>query len=314
MIVVRWVALASLMAAMTGPARSQEISAAHYPSKPIRVFVGFGAGGGTDVFARIVAQKLTENIGQPVIVENRPGAGGRIAVEYAQGQPADGYTLIVGAVGQLAIASAISPNLPFHPTKTLAPLTMIASYSPMIAGQANHTIKSIADLIAWAKANPHKSNYPTSSPAFTVPTELFKLKTGLPAQAVPYKSTNEAALSIATGQTLFGIGEPSSVLPLAHSGKIRVLAVSGGVRSTELPDVPTLIEAGFAHVDLRPQWNGAFAVAGTPPAIKSKLEMELRRFGGCRGTREDSSNQLRSRWRPRRRIRATNRCRDQDLF
>jgi tripartite-type tricarboxylate transporter receptor subunit TctC len=234
-------------------------------------------GGGTDLFARIVAQKLAGNIGQPVVVENKPGAGGRLAVEYAQGQPADGYTLIVGAVRQLAIAAAIYSNLPFHPTRTLTPLTMIASSSPIIAGPANDRIKSVTDLIAWGKANPDKSNYPTASPAFTVPTELFKLKTGMPAQPIPYKSVNEAMLSIASGQTLFGIGDPSSVLPLAHSGKIRALAVSGVARSTELPDVPTMIEAGLAHVEIKPQWNGVFVVAGTPAAVKSRLETELRR-------------------------------------
>jgi tripartite-type tricarboxylate transporter receptor subunit TctC len=154
---------------------------------------------------------------------------------------------------------------------------MIASYSPILVGPANDTIKSVKDLIAWGKANPHNSNYPTSSPAFTIPTELFKLKTGMPAQGIPYKSTNEAMLSIATGQTLFGIADPSSILPLAQSGKIRALAVCGEARSRELPDVPTMIEAGLADVDIKPQWNGAFVVAGTPAAITSKLETELRR-------------------------------------
>jgi tripartite-type tricarboxylate transporter receptor subunit TctC len=279
------IVIAALAATVCDRAWAQADSAASYPAKPIRVIVGFAAGGGNDLMARIIAQKLTETIGQPVVVENKPGAGGRLAVEYAQGQPPDGYTLIVGATGQLAIASAIYPNLPFHPTRTLTPLTMIASYPLVIAGPMNEEIKSVRDLVAWGKANPHKSNYPTSSPAFTIPTELFKLKTGMPAQPIPYKSTNEMMLSIVGGQTLFGIADPSSTVPLAQAGKLRALAVNGTARLTELPDVPTMAEIGLAEVDIRIQWSGAFVIAGTPPAVAGKLEAELRRVLADAGVR-----------------------------
>jgi tripartite-type tricarboxylate transporter receptor subunit TctC len=122
--------VAGLVIAAANPASAQQ-DVASFPSKPIRLIVGFAAGGGNDVQARIVGQKLSENIGQPVIIENRAGAGGRLAIDYAQSQPADGYTVIIGATGQLAIATAIYPKLSFHPTKTLVPLTMIASY-PLI--------------------------------------------------------------------------------------------------------------------------------------------------------------------------------------
>ena len=263
-------------------AESQEA----FPSKPIRVLVGFAAGGGNDLLARIVAQKLSENIGQPVVVENKAGAAGRLAVEYMQGQPADGYTMLVGATGQLAVATAIYPNLPFHPTKTLRPLIMLASYPLIIAAPATDNIKSVQELVAWAKANPQQSNYASSSPAFTIPTELFKLKTGMPAQQIPYKSTNEMALSVVAGQTLFTIADPSAVVPLAQSGKIRALAVAGATRLAALPDVPTMAEVGLADVDIRPQWSGAFVVAGTPPAIAAKLEAELRRALADAGVRD----------------------------
>ena len=272
----------TLAVASIDRAESQET----FPSKPIRILVGFAAGGGNDLLARIVAQKLSENIGQPVVVENKAGAAGRLAVEYMQGQPADGYTVLVGATGQLAVSSAIYPNLPFHPTKTLKPLIMLASYPLIIAAPANDNIKSVQELVAWAKANPQRSNYASSSPAFTIPTELFKLKTGMPAQQIPYKSTNEMALSVVAGQTLFTIADPSAVVPLAQSGKIRALAVAGAARLAALPDVPTMAEVGLADVDIRPQWSGAFVVAGTPPAIAAKLEAELRRALADAGVRD----------------------------
>ena len=236
-----WVALAALI----GPASAQE-DAANFPSKPIRFIVGFGAGGGNDMVARIVGPKVSELLGQTVVVENRPGSAGQISVIYAQSQPADGYTLVVGAIGQLAITQAIYPNLPFHPTKTLVPLTLLGSYWLAIAGSTQHGINSLKDLVAFAKANPDKSNYPSSSPAFTIPAELFKLKTGMPAQLIPYKSTNEMMLSIAGGQTLFGFSDPPIVIPLAQGGKIRALAMTGPNRLPELPDVPTVARRALA--------------------------------------------------------------------
>ncbi len=214
------------LAALIGAAAAQE-DAASFPSKPIRLVVGFGAGGGNDLVARIVGPKLSELLGQPVVIENRPGAAGQLAVVYAQSQPADGYTLVVGAIGQLAVAQVITPNLPFHPTRTLVPLTLLGSYWLAIAGSTQHGINTLKDLVAFAKANPDKSNYPSSSPAFTIPAELFKLKTGMPGQLIPYKSTNEMMLSIAGGQTLFGFSDPPIVIPLAQGGKLRALAMTG---------------------------------------------------------------------------------------
>ena len=174
----------ALFAAPIGAASAQE-DAASFPSKPIRLIIGFGAGGGNDLVARIVGPKVSELLGQPVVVENRPGAAGQISVTYAQSQPADGYTLVVGAIGQLAISQTIYPNLPFHPTKTLVPLTLLGSYWLAIAGAPKYGINSLKELVAFAKANPDKSNYPSSSPAFTIPSELLKLKTGMPGNTDP---------------------------------------------------------------------------------------------------------------------------------
>jgi tripartite-type tricarboxylate transporter receptor subunit TctC len=265
----------AVFAALVGVASAEE-NAASFPSKPIRLIIGFGAGGGNDMVARIVGPKISELLGQPVVVENRPGAAGQVSVIYAQSQPADGYTIVIGAIGQLAIAQTVYPNLPFHPTKTLVPLTLLGSYWLAIAGAPKYGINSLKELVTFAKANPDKANYPSSSPAFTIPSELLKLKTGMPGTLIPYKSTNEMMLSLAAGQTLFGFSDPPIVLPLAQGGKVKVLAMTGPNRLPELPDVPTMAEAGFGNVEVRQQWIGAFAVAGTPPAIIRKLETAFR--------------------------------------
>jgi tripartite-type tricarboxylate transporter receptor subunit TctC len=272
---------------LTAQASAQPDPAAGYPNKPIHFILGFAAGGGTDLLARIIGPKLSEILGQPVIVENRTGAGGRLAVEYVQSQPADGHTVAIGAIGQLAVATAIYPGkLSFHPTRTLMPITMLGSYPLVLSGPANDTIKTVADLVAFAKANPDKSNYPTSSPAFTIASELFKLKTAMPGQPIPYRSTNEMVLSVVGGQTLFAFPDSGVVVPMAQGGKLRALAVGAASRIPELPDTPTLAEAGRADVDLRTQWIGAFLVAGSPAPIAKKLETALRQALADAGVRE----------------------------
>jgi len=279
------VGFAALVALAAQPAGAQSDAAANFPNRPIRLIVGFAAGGGNDLFARLVGQKLSDNIGQPVIIENKPGAGGRIAVEYVKNQPADGYTIMVAASGQMAIAAAIYPKLSYHPTRDFLPLTMIASFPLILAGPANDTIKSVKDLVAYGKANPDKSNYATSSPAFTITTELFKLKTGMPGVAVPYKSSNEMMLSVAGGNTLFSIADGPPTMPLVQGGKIRALAVTGSERSSELPDVPSMAEAGYPEVNIG-LWSGVFVSASTPPAIAHKLDTEVRRALADAGVRE----------------------------
>jgi tripartite-type tricarboxylate transporter receptor subunit TctC len=279
------VGLAAFAAVCAHAAAAQSDAAANFPNRPIRMVVGFAAGGGNDLFARLVGQKLSDNIGQPVVIENKPGAGGRIAVEYVKSQPADGYTVMVAASGQMAIAAAIYPKLSYHPTRDFLPLTMIASFPLILAGPANDAIKSVKDLVAYGKANPDKSNYATSSPAFTITTELFKLKTGMPAVAVPYKSSNEMMLSVAGGNTLFAIADGPPTMPLVQGGKVRALAVTGSERSSELPDVPSMAEAGYPEVNIG-LWSGLFVVTGTPPAIASKLAAESRRALADPGVRE----------------------------
>jgi len=268
-----------------GPSTAKAQDAKGYPDKPIRFIVGFGAGGGTDILARIVAEQLSRNVGQPVLVENRTGAGGRIAVEYVQNQPADGYTVAIGAIGQLAVTKAIYPQVSFHPTKTLIPLTMLGSYPLVLSGRMSDDIKTVKDLIAYGKANPSKVNYPSSSPAFMLPAELFKLKTGMPGTMVPYRSASEMLLSVIGGQTLFAFADSAVTIQQAKSGKLRSFAIANPKRLPELPDVPTFDEAGLGDVDVRLQWIGAFVSAGTPAAIVMRIEGELRKALADEGVR-----------------------------
>jgi tripartite-type tricarboxylate transporter receptor subunit TctC len=268
----RWMLAAALMLLAAIPAHAQ----GDYPNRPIRIIVGFGAGGGNDIFARLVGAKLAELIGQNVIIENKPGAGARLGNEYAANQPADGYTLLVAASGGMSIASAIYPKLGYHPTKSFVPLTMIADFPLILAIPATHPANSVKDLVAWMKANPDKSNYATSSPAFTIATELFKLKTGAPGQAIPYKSSNESLVSVISGQTLLTIADGPPTVPQVKGGKVKALAVTGPVRSAELPDVPSMAELGLPEVNTA-LWSGLFVQAATPAPIVKKLEETLRK-------------------------------------
>src|ERR1700687_1894029 len=249
---------------------------ADYPNKPIHFIVGFAAGGGNDLFARLVVNKFQENTRATAVIENKVGAGGRIAADYAAHQPPDGYTVLVGATGQMSIAAAIYPNLAYHPTKSFIALNMIASFPLVLVVPVNHPAKNVKELVAWAKANPEKSNYGTSSPAFTIASETLKLKTGMPGVAIPFKGTNESNLGVVSEQCLFTISAGPRAIPLVKGGKTRALAVTGAERSPELPEVPSMAEAGFPDVDTH-LGSGCVVRAGRAAPIVEKLTAELGR-------------------------------------
>jgi tripartite-type tricarboxylate transporter receptor subunit TctC len=245
-----------------------------YPTRPIRMVVGFAAGGGNDIFARLVGAKLGEILGQPIVIENRPGAGGRLAAEYVSNQTADGYMLLVGASGQMSIAAAIYPDLKYHPTKTLAPLAMMSSFPLIMVIGTDNPSRNVKELVEWAKQHPDKANFPSTSPAFTIAMEQLKLKSGMPAVMIPYKSSNEMILSVMDGQTMTAIADPPPTVPQVKGGKVRAIAVTGAERLPELSDVPSMVEAGYPGVDVH-LWSGIFAPAATPAPIRAKLEKAL---------------------------------------
>jgi len=266
----------ALIATATSPVRAQNDAAANYPNKPIRLIVPFAAGGGNDIFARLVTAKASEFLGHQFVIENRPAAGGRVAAEFAANQAGDGYTLFIGASGVMSISAAIYPKLAYHPTKSFIPLSMIADFPLIMTSPIDIAPKTVADVVAYAKANPDKSNYGTTSPAFTISTELLKLKTGMPGVAIPLKSSAEMVLCVIQHNCLISISDGPPAIPQIKDGKVRAVAFTGAARSPELPDVPSMAEAGYPDVNTK-LWSGFFAPASTPPAIAKKLEAAFAR-------------------------------------
>jgi len=258
------------LALPTPPAQAQAKDATDYPTRPIRVVVPFAAGGGNDIFARLVGQRAQEILGQPLVIENRPGAGGRPAAEWVTNQEHDGYTLFVGASGVMSIAAAAYPKLAYHPTKSFVPLSMIADFPLIVVVAPNSPAKNVKELVDLAKKHPEKANYASTSPAFIIASELLKLESGMPGTMIPYKSSSQMVLSVAAGETMLAISDGPPAIPQIQAGKVRAIAVTGDERSAQLPDVPSMKEAGFPGVNTR-LWSGFFAPAKTPPAVVAKL-------------------------------------------
>jgi tripartite-type tricarboxylate transporter receptor subunit TctC len=267
-------------------ARAQQID---YPNRTVRIVIGFGAGGGTDTVARIFAQKLQETIGGTILIENKPGAAGRLAPETVAKSPPDGYTLLGAAAGAMTIGTAIWEKIPYNIFNDFVPISMVADYPMLVLVGNSHPAKSIAELVAWLKANPDKANYPTPSPVFTLPIEHFKIKTGAPATAISYRSSNESITSLLSGQTAFAFVETPAAMPQVATGNLRALAVTVPTRIPDLPNVPTLAEAGVAEV-VAGTWFALMAPAGTPMPIVRKLEAASRRIGAS----DDFKSRLKS--------------------
>ena len=261
--------IAILLAAFTANAALAQEDASKYPSRTIRIIVGFAAGGGNDVIARVYAQKLSEDLGVPLIVENKPGAGAILAAEYVSKAAADGYTLLVGATG-MAINQSLYAKLPYDSVRDFVAISELASFPLIMVVNSSSPIKSVADLVTYAKANADKMNYASSSATFQLVTELFKQKTGAPMQMIPYKSANEMVLAVVSGQVTTTVADTGPVSPQIKAGTVRALAVTSQKRIADFPDLPTMKESGAAVDAII--WTGVFAPKATPSAIVKKLE------------------------------------------
>ncbi len=272
----RWMALA---AGVSLAAFSTLAAAQAWPSKPIKYVVPFAAGGTTDILARTISEKLSVALGQPVVVENKPGAGGGVgAAEVAKAAP-DGYTIMGGTISTHAINASLYKNLPYDPVKDFAAVTLIARVPNMLVINNDIPAKNVAELIALMKANPGKWSFASSGNGTSqhLSGELFKGMAGVEMQHIPYKGSPPALTDVMGGQVNMTFDNITTAWTLAKSGKLRALAVTTAKRSPVAPDVPTLAESGLPGYEVG-SWQGVFAPAGTPPDDREAAQ---------RGDRED---------------------------
>jgi tripartite-type tricarboxylate transporter receptor subunit TctC len=268
--IVSWISIGLL--GLAGSVAAQDT----YPSKPIRIVVGYAAGGGNDIIVRVMQPEMSKGLGQPVIVENKPGAQSIIAAETVAKSAPDGYTLLMGPSGPMTINPATYSKLPYDARRDFAPISLICQFPLIVAVSAALPVKSVKELIEYAKANPAKANYSSSAGIFQVTTELFKQKTGTSFVMIPYKSSGESVQALLSGDAMVTFVDPPPVSGPLKAGTVRGLAITSAKRHPSWPDLPTMAEAGVPDMEV-PVWTAFFAPAKTPPAIIARLQKEVAR-------------------------------------
>jgi tripartite-type tricarboxylate transporter receptor subunit TctC len=267
---------AALALALPATSVWAQAGGADFPAKPIRFIVPYPPGGPLDTMARMLAEKVHGALAQPVIVENRAGAGGNIGANLVAKASPDGYTLVMGAVATHAINPWLFDNLPYDPIKDFAPVTLVASVPNVLVANVafaqKNEIKTLQDLIAYAKKNPGKLNYGSggNGSAGHLSGELLKARAGVQIEHIPYQGAAPAQLALLSGTSDIMFDNLAASAPMIKDGKVLALAVTTAQRSSILPDVPTVSEAGVAGFDLG-TWFGVFTTGGTPPAVVEKL-------------------------------------------
>jgi tripartite-type tricarboxylate transporter receptor subunit TctC len=265
--------LPALVLAALGLPGGSALAQQHYPSKPIYLVVGFPPGGAVDATARLISPGLSEALGQPVIVETRPGAAGFIATDYVAKSDPDGYTILLTTVGH-AIAPSIQRKLPFDVAKDFAPVTQIVASAIVLAvNPAKVPVKSLPEFIALAKSKPGALNYASagSGDPLGLAMELLKQSAGIDVAAIQYKGVGPMNLALLAGEVDAAMMPLGVVLPYAQKGTLRLLAVTGSQRLASMPDLPTVAESGFPGFDIT-NWQGLFVAAKTPPAIVAAIQ------------------------------------------
>lgn len=268
---------AALLLASVSVAVPCAVYAQAYPQKPLRIVVPYPPGGGVDFLARPISQKLTELWGQPVVIDNRPGANGNIGTDIVAKAPADGYTLLFATVSPLAISPALYSKLPYNPVRDFAPITLLASTTAVLVVHPSLPAKTVSDLVALAKAKPRQLSYASSGSGSTnhLTTEMFAALTGAQFVHIPYKSGSQAVTDVMSGIVPFMFVNAPVALPQLNAGRLRGLAVTSAKRSVLAPNLPTLAESGVRGFDLSGTWYGALAPAGTPQEIVAKLSSTI---------------------------------------
>ncbi len=249
-----------------------------YPAKPIRMIVPFPPGGGTDIAARTIANKLSEDVKWTFVVENKPGAGGNLGVEQAVKSPADGYTLVIGQTSNLAINPALYAKLPYDPLRDLIPVALIVSAPVVFVVAASSRYTSLGDLLAAAKTDPGGVTFasPGNGTVSHLAGELLQRAAGVKLTHVPYKGASQALTDTLGGQVQSFMSSVPSALSQIKAGRLRAIAVSSATRARELPEVPTIAEAGYKGFEAS-TWYGLLAPAGTPAPIIARLNAEVNR-------------------------------------
>ena len=248
-----------------------------WPSKPIRLLVGFPPGGGVDLLARLLADKLSAGLGQPVVVDNRPGQAAAVATELGAKAAPDGYTLLMANIGTMALNPAIYPNYPVNPGRDFAPISRLVTYSLVVFAPADASIASLNDLVGMAKSRPGQLNYGSAGNGGIthIAGELFKRAAGIDLLHVPYKGSAPAMTDLAAGRLQMQIDILGVAAPFMASGRVRPLASTGAQRSALSPQLPTVQELGIPFA--LSGWQAIVAPAGTPPAIVDRLNREVRK-------------------------------------
>lgn len=246
-----------------------------FPTKPVTIVVPFSPGGATDIMSRLLAERLNKRLGQPVLVENRPGAGTMIASEYVAKSPADGYTLLLAA-SSLGIAPSLYKKVNYDPIKDFAPVSQVASVVHVLVVHPSIPAKNVDELVTWLKANPTKANYGSvgAGTSTHLEAELFNSVAGVKMEHIPYKGSAPALTDMIGGRLQVMFDAYASSGPFIKDGKVRLLAVTTAQRSKSLPDTPTVAESGLPGYEAMP-WLGLMAPAGTPAPVVNKLYAEL---------------------------------------
>lgn len=267
-------------------------ASAQYPTKPIKLIVAFPPGGPTDIVGRLMAQKLSEALGQLVIVENRPGAAGTIGAEAAAKAPGDGYTLLLGTTGTLASAPSLYPNLGYDPVKSFAPISLVISAPFLVVVHPSVPADSLRELIDLAKAKPGQLNFGSGGNGHPlhIAGEMFKMTANVDLVHVPYRGTAPALIDLLTGRIQVMFEQLAAFRPHLQSGKLRALAVASPRRLTQLPMVPTTAEAGLPGYEVS-VWFGLVAPKGTPNDVVERLNSEVQKALTITEVREALSNQ-----------------------
>ena len=256
-----------------------QVSAQAWPTKPIKWVVPFAPGGTTDILARTIGDKLSIALGQPVIVENKPGAGGGLGADFVAKAAPDGYTILGGTISTNAINASLYKELPYDPVKDFIPITLIARVPNMLVVNNDVPAKTVAELIALMKKNPGKYTFASSGNGTSqhLSGELFKGMAGVDMQHIPYKGSPPALQDVMGGSVTMTFDNITTAWTLAKAGKLRALGVTTAKRSPAAPDVPTIAEAGVIGYEIG-SWQGVFAPAATPPAIVKRLNTEIVRI------------------------------------